>query len=319
VIITPPTRKPPHRPVALLAPGYRSLQITTAEGSDSYRGTKTIREQLERIEKHACYVAGGVTAMRHTTGARQWSATSWRGRTTSMKLDGTDLVVTSLRGCLENAKDPFAELEIGLEWLYGHGIRAGSISSMGWALWRSTVSHELQIAASPDLGREALYGGRQSVSEPRTYQHMVAADIRRAQQATTATVGPDTAQKLMGMKKAGLMENVGHGAGGGALLALLGEHFGGHFGGAGLGMAGAVGLPYLNMLRSSMKAAGINTMNDLTREAMLHPEIAHLIHQTAEKNAQITPIFARRFATAIQSAMVADASRQSGYQRKDTH
>jgi hypothetical protein len=128
------------------------------------------------------YTTGSLTHFRHTTGAKVWQGSVWRGRTTSMTLDGTKVKVHSLRGTLEGSTDPFGDLLTALTWLSAHGVAPASISSMGWSLWRNSLTREYRISAPPALGRSALYGGRQGIvaDGARTFQHMVAADITAA-------------------------------------------------------------------------------------------------------------------------------------------
>ena len=185
--IGPPKRAMPPRPFALLTPGYRAVTVETVAGKFHFRGPKRCYSAISRLETHTVYVNGSITALRHTTGAKVWHGATWRGRATSMSLDGTTVVVQSLRGALEGSPDPFGELATAMAWFEAHGVRAGSMSGMGWALWRSTLTRDVVIAARPALGRAGLYGGRQEVrnhldgnGNPRELSHMVAVDITGA-------------------------------------------------------------------------------------------------------------------------------------------
>ena len=178
MIVAPPKRRNRPKPYALLSPGWRALTVETVAGTDTYRGAGPCFEALERLEGHALYTVSSPAQMRHTTGARVWSANAWRGRVTAVRLDGTRVVVRSLRGALEGSSDPFGDLECALGWFGAHGVNPSSLSAMSWSLWRTSLPREVRIGATPRIGRGALYGGRQGVRDAgRKWSHMVAADL----------------------------------------------------------------------------------------------------------------------------------------------
>jgi hypothetical protein len=177
VRVGPPKRRRKAKPVALLSPGWKTLGIETAAGTDTVRGANACFDALIRLESHTLYTVSSPGRMRMSTGARCWTAHAWRGRITSIRLDGTRAVVRSLRGTLEGSEDPFGDLEQALGFFGAYGVAPSSLSAMSWALWRSTLPREIEIGASPQVGRSALYGGRQSIREPRTYSHMASADM----------------------------------------------------------------------------------------------------------------------------------------------
>ena len=187
--ITPLTPMRP-RPVALLTPGYRLLHVITETGEETAHGPNAVHDLLTRLQGHVCYVEGRVLTMRHTTGARRWQASSWRGRATSIVLDGTTTRVLSLRGSIEGGPTGFADLLTFVRWCESHGVAAGSVSSMSWNLWRSTLPDNLSLAFTPSVAKRALFGGRQAAPEPRTYHSMVAWDIRSAYVHAMGSLGP---------------------------------------------------------------------------------------------------------------------------------
>jgi hypothetical protein len=180
VIVGPPTRRTKAKPIALVTPGYRALAIETLSGTDTIHGAKRCYDALTKYQGHVMFTTGSLTHFRHTTGAKVWQGGTWRGRTVSMTLDGTKVKILSLRGTLEGSPDPFGDLVNAITWLGLHGVAPAGISSMSWSLWRNSLTREYRISTPPALGRSALYGGRQGVREPKTYQHMVAADITAA-------------------------------------------------------------------------------------------------------------------------------------------
>jgi len=136
---------------------------------------------------------------------------------------------------------------------------------------------------------------------------MVAADLRRGAQRTTATAGSDTAQKLLGAHKAGLVPKVGHGIGLTA-LALMGEHLGSSLHGSMLAsIGGAIALPLAGELLHVMRQAGIKTTNDLVREALLHPAVAREL-MVRTQGGQIGPVASQRIARAIQATLASGAA-----------
>lgn len=168
----PPHRAAKPRPYALLFPGYRHLSLEDQYGTTTADNPYAVSELLERYKGHELYVTGGLSSIRHTTGALSWEASVWRGRTTRMT-HTSGASVTSLRGSVMTLQ----ALTEGLDWLHGHGIAPRSITSMAWALWRSTLPGEVSLSSDPRISRQALFGGRQEIREARTYRHMVSADI----------------------------------------------------------------------------------------------------------------------------------------------
>lgn len=180
--ITPLTAHKPHPP-ALLFAGHRRLVVITDDGLSIYSHVKTITNALRKLKGHTCYVTGGLTSLKDTTGATQWTCHTWRGRGTRMVHEPTGTTVSSLRGTLEDAGGPeecWVALTVVLDWLHDFGVPPGSISAMSWDLWRASLDRPLSLGFDPDIGRSALFGGRQGITEPRVYQHMVAADITAA-------------------------------------------------------------------------------------------------------------------------------------------
>ena len=169
------------KPFALIRPGYRCVSAFTSDrGEIAATGPQRSKNLLDSLAGHTCYVAGGLPSLRHSTGARVWEASIWRGKITSLSLDGSGTKVSSLRGVVDDSLEGFLALSRGLEWLSDLGVCSGSLSSMSWALWRSTLSQPLSIAFDPKVGRAALYGGRQEITTPRTFSHMKSLDITAA-------------------------------------------------------------------------------------------------------------------------------------------
>ena len=170
------------RPYALIVPGYRMMDVHLSTGDIlEARGAKRCESLFTRLarEGFVCYTNSKMADLRHTTGALHWRADIWRGQPTRMHLDGIKLSVSSLRGVLENASDPMAELEGAMRFLSDQGIRPASLSSMAWSLWRSTLSHPFQANFQAKVGKAALYGGRQS-ARPNDYRDHVQVDIQGA-------------------------------------------------------------------------------------------------------------------------------------------
>lgn len=180
--ITPLAPRRP-RPTALLFPSRRRLVILTADGMKEATAARGVTLALSKLKGHTCYVTGGLTTLKDTTGATQWTCHTWRGRGTAMVHEPSGTTVSSLRGTLESAGGPEAAwvaLAVVLEWLHGYGVSPGSISAMAWNLWRASLVDPVSIGFDPNVGRAALFGGRQGITEPRVYAHMVSADIQAA-------------------------------------------------------------------------------------------------------------------------------------------
>jgi hypothetical protein len=177
------------KPVALVIPGHRRLAVCTEDGERLAEGKRAVEQALAYLEGHVVYVPRSLQAMKYTTGATSWTLSTWRGRETRMTYNPTGLAFTSLRGVLEESTEPWQDLQTCLRWLRGYGVAPASLSSMAWSLWRASLPGEVTIGFDPDIGRSALFGGRQEISEPREYAHMVSADIRAAYPFSMASGG----------------------------------------------------------------------------------------------------------------------------------
>ena len=186
MIVQPSTQAP--KPIAMVTPGYRSMRVQTAGDDREVRGPNRVRDELAALKGHVVY-ATSLLGLLHSTGAQSWQATAWKGRATSMVLDGTTTKVLSLRGTLEDEgerEDQFAGLSRAANWLADRGVRMGSLSSIAWHLWQSTLTGPVSMASLPDVGQAAFYGPRQEVREPRTYRHMSVVDLSNAYPAAMA-------------------------------------------------------------------------------------------------------------------------------------
>ena len=171
MIIGPPkvTTKP--RPVALFVPGFQSLKVVTEHGIESARGAKRSYDLLTRYDDHVAYVSGSLRTMLTTVGSSHFTADVWRGHATSLSLDGTPMKILSLRRTLSHLEPDVAydELTRVVEFLTDQGVRAGSVSSMAWQLWRSTLDFTFEAAFDSRVSRQAFYGGRQEATPSRGF------------------------------------------------------------------------------------------------------------------------------------------------------
>ena len=182
MIITP-LRPQKMRPVALLAPGFREVTINTTDGVTRHAGANRVHAALKKIEDHVVYVASGLRSLLHTTGAQCWTAEVWRGRAVSMSLDGTNLKVSSLRRTLGEdggEEERFSTLLEVLSLLSDQGVKPGSLSSMSWNLWRSTLTSPVEIGFNPQVALEGFFGGRKGSSAPHNYVDQVSVDMKSA-------------------------------------------------------------------------------------------------------------------------------------------
>lgn len=176
-----PLRPQSPRPVALLVPAWRRLSVFTVDGERYAAGPQSCYRLLASLEGHVCYVAGNLRGLIHATGATPWVAEVWRGRATTMNLLGTRTRVTSLRRVVDGEPpEQFASLLEVLGILADQGVRAGSLSSMAWHLWRSTIDRPLSIGFDAKVSRRAFYGGRKEAGPPTSYRRQAAVDISSA-------------------------------------------------------------------------------------------------------------------------------------------
>jgi hypothetical protein len=182
LVLVKPLRNQNQRPFALLTPGPQSLLVMTSIGeSTEARGARRCANVLEKLAQHKtmCYTAGRMADMRLTTGATHWEADVWRGQATRMRPDNIPLAISSLRSVVSDCDDPFTELSGALSWLADQGLKPASLSSMAWALWRSTLNKPFQANFQAKVGRAALYGGRQ-MAEVGNWSNQVQVDIQGA-------------------------------------------------------------------------------------------------------------------------------------------
>jgi hypothetical protein len=179
MIVSPP-KLVRDRPYALVTPGHRRVVIDTELRTYRTHGAERSAQLLEDFADHVLYTDASLTQMRHTTGARAWTADTWRSRATRMHLTGTKVSITPLRGALVSSTDPFSDLKLVMDWLRSHNVMPGAMSTMAWNLWRGTLSKPVVIDAPPKIGKAAMYGGRKQIKDARTYSEMVAVDIEAA-------------------------------------------------------------------------------------------------------------------------------------------
>jgi hypothetical protein len=134
---------------------------------------------------------------------------------------------------------------------------------------------------------------------------MVAADLRRGQYSGVSAPGSPTATYANAVKRRGLVPG-GHGGSVGTLMqTLVGEHLGELVGGH--GVIGAVALPALGMAAHSMRQAGVQTVNDLERLAMLHPNVARSLLARVNTNGRVGKLAQGQLAKAVQGTLAANA------------
>ena len=175
-----PLTKPRHRPVAILIPGRRSLEVITDAGSIHHRGAAKVNLALSQLAGHVCFAMSRLPDMIHTTGALSWRMELWRGRPTRMIHAATGVAVTSLRGTLDYSSEPFTDLAMVLDWLATYNVPAGSISAMSWALFRASLGTNYTIGFDPEISQMAMFGGRQEAAKPARHENMASFDIRAA-------------------------------------------------------------------------------------------------------------------------------------------
>jgi hypothetical protein len=88
----------------------------------------------------------------------------------------------------------------------------------------------------------------------------------------------------------------------------LGELVGGH------GVIGAVALPALGMAAHSMRQAGVQTVNDLERLAMLHPNVARSLLARVNTNGRVGKLAQGQLAKAVQGTLAANAMQRTQQQ-----
>ena len=128
----------------------------------------------------------------------------------------------------------------------------------------------------------------------------------RAQQLE-ATLNSNSVQKAIGAAKHGALSSKAWHTGSIAVLALVGEQMGALLHGSPAAQVVlTVGLPVAAHYINAMRQAGIQTMNDLGREMMLHPDLARTLLQRVDAQKQLSILAQKKVGAAIQAAMLAD-------------
>jgi hypothetical protein len=170
----------PARPVALVRPGP---DVMTVWDDDRPEGELVegvdVRAALEALAGHRVYCTTGVTALRNLIDARAWTATVWKGRASTMSLDGTKVRIGNLRGALDASEHPYADLRTFLAWVAARNVNPASIGTMATNLWRSTLESPINFDSDPIAVMPAFFGGRQEAT-PGNYRHLVHYDISAA-------------------------------------------------------------------------------------------------------------------------------------------
>jgi hypothetical protein len=137
----------------------------------------------------------------------------------------------------------------------------------------------------------------------------VAADMRRGAYSGVSAGGSPTATYANAVKRRNLVPG-GHGgeAVATSMLAVLGEQLGEHV--AGHGLIGAAALPAAGIAVHALRQAGVRTLNDLERMAMLHPNVGRELLARVGPDAKVSPVRQRRLAMAISAALGAGGIRQ---------
>lgn len=135
---------------------------------------------------------------------------------------------------------------------------------------------------------------------------MVGADLRRQQLRSIATVGSPTEERRIDTARHGALKQ--HLP---TVLALIGEKIA-ETGASVMGLHGVAGLATealgatLPVLAHTLRQHGIQTVNDLVREAMLHPSVAREL-MARPKPQTLGNVLQRRVARAMQAAAVAQS------------
>jgi hypothetical protein len=166
----------------LLTPKRRELLVDSLDGSRHYRSAAAVQYGLQKLAdaKVVCYVTANVERMKDTTGAQDWTLDTWGNRPASITHHLSGLKIMSLRGTLDDSRDPFSDLVMVLDWLNEFGVAPGGLSAMSWNLWRSSLVKEVSIGADPELGAASFFGGRQSIDRPGVYYDQKSLDMKAA-------------------------------------------------------------------------------------------------------------------------------------------
>lgn len=185
--ITPLRDRRKAKPVALVAgAGPGRVVVLTEAGEQTARGRKRASELVKSLRGHIVYSASPLPSVIMTSGAREWSGYLWRGSLVNVTQDGGPKVQRLPRPLrLEAPEVAYSALLAAVAWLAPHGVIPGSVGSMGYRLWRSTLTRTVELHGPH--GRDALYGGRQEAPVPASYQQVAYWDLSAAYPASMAS------------------------------------------------------------------------------------------------------------------------------------
>ena len=179
-MIIDPLKVSKAKEIALLFPGHRLLTVQTQWGTQRFTGKRDVDNALLKLSGFTCYVMSGLQTLKNANGATNWVLDTWHGRDVKMTHVPSGTVVTSLRHTLDASPDPWADLNLTMNWLRGYGVKPASVSSMAWQLFRASLARPVTIGFDPEIGRRALFGGRQESTRPDKYLKAKSVDIRAA-------------------------------------------------------------------------------------------------------------------------------------------
>ena len=180
-----PLSKFENKTVAIVIPGHRAMTVISPDGESTYYGVEACREQFEAMAGWVVYSLDALLPFVHTTGAKEWAGTVWKGRDVSIKHLGSKVTVRSLRGILEPQTAMHDLLNV-LKFLRSYGVSPGSIPQMAWGLFRASLNRTYNVGADADLGKAAFYGGRKEITKVGTYKDLQHVDIAQAYPAVMA-------------------------------------------------------------------------------------------------------------------------------------
>lgn len=182
MIIKPLSQQPvPNKPWAIVTKaGAQGIEMVDNMGQ-VYRRRRGLhsRQALAGINGPV-FSAVKATSLLIATDARYWSAKTWNGALMGLKMDGGPKI-TPFSRVFKGQASPMEMVETLTHLeniLKGYNVKLGSLSSMAWNLWRSTLDRPVTIYG-PNI-RDALYGGRKEALFPGEYKAVNYWDISAA-------------------------------------------------------------------------------------------------------------------------------------------
>lgn len=188
MIIKPNSGRLTGKPWAIIyAAGVHGIEMIDSSGT-LYRRNRGEQSRMALMDiPGLVFSTVRLSSVLIATDARAWEGKLWHNAVVSLKMDGGPKIIP-LRNIFEPDTTQYEILSTvaKIEKLVNAaGVNLGSLASMAWGLWRSTLNRPVTVYG-PDV-RDVLYGGRKECILPGEYRSGEYWDISAAYPSAQAS------------------------------------------------------------------------------------------------------------------------------------